>query len=49
MTQRERNAMFHDHINRDFELATDQLLQRAVIAGHARRKGRTFNYLGDFR
>jgi hypothetical protein len=45
MTRAEENAMFHDHISRDFDLATDPLLQRAVLAGHARRNGRQFIYV----
>lgn len=45
MTRAEENAMFHDHITRDFELATDAVLCRAVLAGHARRRGRSFIYV----
>lgn len=48
MTRTEENRMFHEHISRDFELATDRVLQHAVLAVHARRNGRRFIYLGDF-
>lgn len=44
MTTRELNAMFIDHVRRAGDLWCDPLLQRAVIAGHARRNGRNFNY-----
>lgn len=36
--------MFIDHVRRAGDLWCDPLLQRAVIAGHARRNGRNFNY-----
>ncbi len=45
MTDLEWNQLYHDHMLRDFELATDQLLQRSVIAGHVRKRGGTFVYL----
>lgn len=48
MTDAEYNALYHDHMLRDFELATDQLLQRSVIAGYVRKRGGTFVYLYAF-
>lgn len=45
MTNAEYRHMYLDHLSRDFSLSTDQLLQRAVLAGFARRHGRSFLYL----
>lgn len=41
----EERRLFREHLNRDFELATDRLLQHAVIADHARRHHRSFHHL----
>lgn len=48
MTRAEETRLFVDHVARAGELWFDPLLQRAVLAGHARRNGRSFFYLGVF-
>lgn len=46
MTREHLNRLFVDHVARAGDLWFDPFLQRAVLAGHARRNGRSFIYLG---
>lgn len=45
MTDDEYIALRNEHLMRDYELATDQVLARAVLCRHARRRGSWFFYV----
>lgn len=45
MTNAELTRMYIDHMTRGGELATDQVLARAVLCRHARSTGRIWSYL----
>lgn len=45
--EEEESRLFVDHVRRAGNLWCDVLLQRAILAGFARRNGRTFIYFSE--